>query len=127
MQTDDPQTTDEVHENEEPISNSSSDKGTSVPSNIVEECSMEQGDINPVNMDTEDTQPSPTKDIHNNLPEIQKKDFPYILLGDSEESKSSNDNLGNVEVSEFDDTVDYAKDSTNNNSSSGRSPHEGTD
>ena len=75
MQTDDPQMTGEVHENEQPIINSSLDKGTSVPSNVVEECSMEQGDINPVNMDTEDAQPSLTKDIHNNLPEIQKKDF----------------------------------------------------
>ena len=103
------------------------DKGTSVPSNIVEECSMEQGDVNPVNMDTEDAQPSPTKDIHNDLPEIQEKDFPDIHLGDSEESKSSNETLGNVEVSEFDDTVDYGEDSTNNDSSTGSSPHEGTD
>ena len=37
MQTDDPQMTDEVHENEQPISNSSLDKDTSVPSNVFEE------------------------------------------------------------------------------------------
>ena len=35
--------------------------------------------------------------------------------------------MGNVEVSEFDDTVDYRENSTNNNSSTGSSPHEGTD
>ena len=66
MQTDDPQKTDEVHETEEHISNSSLDKETSVSSNIVEECSMEQGEANPVNMHTEDGQLLPTKDIHNN-------------------------------------------------------------
>ena len=127
MQTDGPQMTDEVHETEEPISNSSLDKHTSVPSNVVEECSMEQGEANPVNMDTEDTKPSPTTDIHNNLPEIQKKDLPNIQLMDSEDSKSSNENSGNIQVSEFDKTVDYGEDSTNDDSSTGSSPHEGTD
>ena len=45
----------------------------------------------------------------------------------SEESKSSNETSGNVEVSEFDETVDYGEDSTNNDSSTGSSPHEGKD
>ena len=54
MQTEDPQTTLEVQENEQPISNSSLDKATSVPSNIVEECTITQGDVTPVNMETED-------------------------------------------------------------------------
>ena len=88
---------------------------------------MEQGEANPVNMDTEDGQLLPTKDIHNNLPEIEKKDLPDINLMYSEESKSSNETLGNVEVSEFDETVDYREDSTNNDSSTGSSPHEGKD
>ena len=127
MQTDDPQKTDEVHETEEHISNSSLDKERSVSSNIVEECSMEQGEANPVNMDTEDGQLLPTKDIQNNLPEIEKKDLPNINLMYSEESKSSNETSGNVEVSEFDETVNYGEDSTNNDSSSGSSPHEATD
>ena len=46
---------------------------------------------------------------------------------DSEESKSSNENSGNVEVSEFYETVNYGEDRTNNNSSTGSSPHEGKD
>ena len=52
---------------------------------------MEQGEANPVNMDTEDGKLLPTKDIHNNLPEIEKKDLPDINLMSSEESKSSNE------------------------------------
>ena len=88
---------------------------------------MEQGEANPVNMDMEDAQPSLTTDIHNNLPEIQKKDLPNIQLMDSEDSKSSNENSGNIEVSEFDKTVDHKEDSTNNDSFTGSSPHEGTD
>ena len=103
------------------------DKGISVSSNIVEECSMDQGEANPVNMDTKDAQPLPTTDIHNNLPEIEKKDLPHINSMDSEELKSSNENSGNVEVSKFDETVNYGEDSTNNDSSTGSSPHEGTD
>ena len=34
---------------------------------------------------------------------------------------------GNLEVSEFDETVNYRENSTNNDSSTGSSPHEGTD